>query len=59
MTEHQISCLLEPLRGSGSFAALKNAVASGACAAYAYGIEESQRTHALAALMEEIGRAHV
>ena len=56
MTEHQISCLLEPLRGSGSFAALKNAVASGACAAYAYGIEESQRTHALAALMEETER---
>ena len=52
MTEHQLFCLFEPLNGSEGFCALKNAV-SGACVAYAYGVEEAQRTHVLAALMEE------
>ena len=55
MTEHQLFCLFEPLNGSEGFCALKNAV-SGACVAYAYGVEEAQRTHVLAALMEGTGR---
>ena len=58
MTEHQLFCLFEPLNGSEGFCALKNAV-SGACVAYAYGVEEAQRTHVLAALMEATGRTLV
>lgn len=57
MTEHQLFCLFEPLNGSEGFARSKRGFRR--CVAYAYGVEEAQRTHVLAALMEGTGRTLV
>ena len=55
MSDNLLSCLFEPIYGSEPFRVLKNAIES-PCEAYVYGIEDTQRTHMLAALVAQTQR---